>query len=85
MRFFISQPATAKSGFSILYCPIDIATRENRVERTRRANFVNKMAKIERNPALKYNPLGKTGMLVSNISLGGAAFGKKIKFICFEV
>jgi len=33
------------------------------------------MAKVERNASLTYNQLGKTDMVVSNISLGGAAFG----------
>ena len=34
------------------------------------------MAKVERNASLTYNQLGKTDMVVSNISLGGAAFGE---------
>ena len=34
-----------------------------------------KMAKVTRNPGLLYNRLGKTDMVVSNVSLGGAAFG----------
>ena len=34
------------------------------------------MANVERNAGLKYNKLGNTDMVVSNLSLGAAGFGE---------